>query len=107
MQELVHQNHFVVYPNTFMVFEYLCNRANIRANRVFVSSSSKNSYTFHRLMRIIRSHSVCACACVRARFCTNPNMFTQPGMLYKEAWVKEKGTIHVQQMVSYNIHHMS
>ena len=38
MQELVHQNHFVVYPNTFMVFEYLCNWANIRANRVFVSA---------------------------------------------------------------------
>ena len=38
MQELVHQNHFVVYPNTFIVFEYLCNQVNIRANRVFVSA---------------------------------------------------------------------
>ena len=38
MQELVHQNHFAVYSNTFMVFEYLCNRVNIRANRVFVSA---------------------------------------------------------------------
>ena len=38
MQELVHQNHFVVYPNIFMVFKYLCNRANIRANQVFVSA---------------------------------------------------------------------
>ena len=26
------------YPNTVLVFEYLCNRVNIRANRVFVSA---------------------------------------------------------------------
>ena len=31
-----------VYPNTLMVFEYLCNRANIRANRVFVSALLQN-----------------------------------------------------------------
>ena len=38
MEELVHQNHFVVYLNTFMVFEYLCNQANTRVNQVFVSA---------------------------------------------------------------------
>ena len=61
MQELVHQNHFVVYPNTFMVFEYLCNRANIRANRVFVSalileqcdqSSNENRSKSERVYRV-------------------------------------------------------
>ena len=46
MQELVHQNHFVVYPNTFMVFKYLCNRANIQANRVFVSALPDNHRCF-------------------------------------------------------------
>ena len=39
MQELVHQNHFTVYSNTFMVFKWLCDRANIQANQVFFSSS--------------------------------------------------------------------
>ena len=38
MEEIVHQNNFVVYPNTFMVFEYLCNQANTRVNQVFVSA---------------------------------------------------------------------
>ena len=38
MQELVHENYFGVYPNTLMVFEWLCNRTNMRANRVFVSA---------------------------------------------------------------------
>ena len=33
-----------VYPNTLLVFEYLCNRANIRANRVFVSALFLNAY---------------------------------------------------------------
>ena len=31
-------NQKIYIPNTLLVFEYLCNRANIRANQVFVSA---------------------------------------------------------------------
>ena len=30
--------YIIVYSNTLLVFKYLCNRANIRANEVFVSA---------------------------------------------------------------------
>ena len=42
-----------VYPNTLLVFEYLCNRANIQANRVFVSALLNDmvqvAVVFHRM----------------------------------------------------------
>ena len=52
MKEINVEKSFTVYPNTLLVFEYLCNRANIQTNRVFVSALV-NTFAIELLIKMI------------------------------------------------------
>ena len=65
-----------VYPNTLLVFEYLCNQANIQANRVFVSALIYSLEIEWNMLYI------CIHVCVYCALHTGTNIKTVQGLNY-------------------------